>query len=78
MVFFSPVAINMLSFKVNAMDNEALINSGTYFSVDRFISYKRNQAVGEQNGDISPINLPITSVLDSDVADSNSAKNSVF
>jgi hypothetical protein len=78
MVFFTPLAINILGFKVNSLDNGAVINTGSFLSVDEFLSYKRNQAVGEQNGDFSPINIPISSVIDPDISDSPSAKNSVI
>lgn len=78
MVFFTPLAINMLGFKVNTLDNAAVLNVGSLLYVDQFVSYKRNQAVGEQNGDFSPINIPISSVIDPDIIDSVSAKNSVI
>ncbi|MCM3766417.1 hypothetical protein [Neobacillus niacini] len=77
MVFFTPLAVNLLGFKVNSLDNGAVINVGSLLSVDEFLSYKRNQAVGEQNGDFSPINIPISSVIDPDISDSASAKNSL-
>ncbi|AZU61869.1 hypothetical protein [Neobacillus mesonae] len=78
MVFFTPLAVNLLGFKVNSLDNGAVINVGSFLSIDEFLSYKRNQAVGEQNGDFSPINIPIASVIDPDIADSPSAKNSII
>ncbi|MED4205050.1 spore germination protein [Neobacillus mesonae] len=78
MVFFTPLAVNLLGFKVNAIDNSSVINFGPLAYVDQFVSYKRNQAVGEQNGDFSPINIPISSVIDPDIADSPSAKNSII
>ena len=78
MFFFTPTVINLLGAKVNAIDNSSVVNSGSLQYIDQFLSYKRNQAVGEQNGDLSPINLPISNVLDSDVVDSPSAKNSAI
>ena len=74
----APFAINFLGFKVNAIDNSSLVNFGPNQFIDQFVSYKRNQGVGEQNGDISPVNIPISWVIDPDVTDSNTAKNSVI
>jgi hypothetical protein len=71
-------AINLLGFKVNTIDNTSNVNFGPNQYLDQFLSYKRNQGVGEQNGDISPIYIPISWVVDPDVTDSNSAKNSII
>ncbi|MED1467443.1 hypothetical protein [Bacillus salipaludis] len=73
-----PYAINLLGFKVNTIDNSSYVNFGPNQIIDELVAYKRNQGVGEQNGDISPVNIPISWVVDPDVADSNSAKNSVI
>ncbi len=78
MLNIAPMAINFLGFKVNSVDNSAFINLGPNQFIDQFVSYKRNQGVGEQNGDLSPVNIPISWVVDPDVADSNTAKNSVI
>jgi hypothetical protein len=77
MFFISPMVINVLGFKINTMDNGAVANMGSLQLIDQFVSYKRNQAFGEQNGDLSPINIPAAVVLDPDLSDSNSVKNSV-
>ena len=77
MVFISPTVINVLGFKINTIDNGAVTNMGSLQLIDQFVNYKRNQAFGEQNGDLSPINIPIAAVFDQDVNDNNSAKNSV-
>lgn len=74
----APMAINFLGFKVNTIDNGSFVNLGPYQFIDQFVSYKRNQGVGEQNGDISPINIPISWIADPDVSDSNTAKNSII
>lgn len=74
----APMAINFLAFKVNTVDNSSIINLGPNQFIDQFTSYKRNQGVGEQNGDISPINIPISYVIDPDVSDSNTGKNSII
>jgi len=74
----APMAINFLGFKVNVIDNSSLVNLGPNQFIDQLVSYKRNQGIGEQNGDISPINIPITWLNDTDVADSNTAKNSII
>jgi hypothetical protein len=77
MVFFTPMAINLLGFKVNAVDNASVLNVGSLFYLDQFLSYKRNQGIGEQNGDFSPINIPISTVVDPDLVDTPAAKNSI-
>jgi hypothetical protein len=77
MVFFTPLAINLLGFKINSIDNSAVINAGSLLSVDQFTSYKRNQGLGEVNGDVSPVNIPINYVIDPDIVDSATVKNSV-
>ena len=71
------MAINLLGFKVNTMDHSSIINFGPNQYIDQFTSYKRNQGVGEQNGDISPINIPISWVIDPEMLDSNTIKNSL-
>nr|WP_248931073.1 hypothetical protein [Paenibacillus hamazuiensis] len=74
---FTPTQINMLGFKVNTIDNQSVVNFGSLQNIDVFLSYKRNQAFGELNGDLSPANIPISSVNDPDVIDSNTGKTSV-
>ncbi|MHC0038041.1 hypothetical protein [Pseudoneobacillus sp. C159] len=78
MVFISPTVINVLGFKINAVDNGAVANMGSLQLVDQFISYKRNQAFGELNGDLSPTYFPTSAIFDPDGSDSNSIKNSVI
>lgn len=74
----APMAINFIGFKINAVDNTSVINFGPNQFIDQFLSYKRNQGVGEQNGDISPVNIPINYVIDPDISDSPTVKNSVI
>ncbi|WP_423802285.1 hypothetical protein [Neobacillus sp. SAB-20_R2A] len=74
----APMAINFIGFKINAVDNTSVINFGPNQFIDQFLSYKRNQGVGEQNGDISPVNIPINYVIDPDINDSGTVKNSVI
>ncbi|KIL42515.1 hypothetical protein SD70_01100 [Gordoniibacillus kamchatkensis] len=76
MLFFTPMQVNLLGFKINAIDNGSVVNAGAFQSIDEFVSYKRNQAFGELNGDLSPTYLPISSVIDPDLVDSPSPKNS--
>lgn len=78
MVLISPVVINVLGYKINSIDNGAVANMGSLQSIDQFVAYKRNQAFGEQNGDLSPVNLPSNGIIDPDVSDSNAIKNSVI
>lgn len=76
-MIIAPMAINFLGFKVNTLDHDSIVNFGPNQYIDQFTSYKRNQGVGEQNGDISPIYIPIATVVDPDLSDSNTAKNSL-
>lgn len=78
MIFFSPMAINVLGIKISTIDNGSVTNMGPFQSIDQFVSYKRNQAFGEQNGDLSPVNFPANVVIDPDASDSNAIKNSVI
>jgi len=78
MLFFTPTAVNMLGFKVNAVDHASVINFGPVQYIDQFMSYKRNQGFGEQNGDLSPSNIPLSVAIDPDLSDSNSLKGSAF
>lgn len=77
MVFISPMVINVLGFKINTIDNGSVANMGSLQSIDQLVTYKRNQAFGEQNGDLSPVNVPVSTVIDPDATDSNAIKNSV-
>ncbi|MCM3588301.1 hypothetical protein M3182_21590 [Mesobacillus maritimus] len=77
MFFVSPVVINALGIKVNTVDNGAVANMGTLQIIDQLVTYKRNQAFGELNGDLSPVAVPAATVIDPDVSESNSVKNSV-
>lgn len=76
MTLFAPMVVNLLGFKVNAIDNASTVSFGPVQQVDFFVSYKRNQGFGEQNGDQSPSLIPINGVNDPDVTDSNSIKES--
>ncbi|SCC36015.1 hypothetical protein SAMN04488137_3714 [Fictibacillus solisalsi] len=78
MVLFSPMVVNMLGFKVNTMDRSATLGFGPVQQLDLFSSNKINQGFGEDNGDLTVVNLPIIWVADQDVIDSNSVKNSVL
>lgn len=78
MVLVSPVVINVLGYKINSVDNGAIANMGSLQSIDKLISYKRNQGFGELIGDLSPVNLPANVIIDPDVSDSNAIKNSVI
>lgn len=78
MVFFTPFALNLLGFKINSVDNAAVVNVGPVQYIDQFTSYKRNQGFGELNGDLSPINIPIDYLMDPDISDSATVKNSII
>ncbi|KIL42514.1 hypothetical protein SD70_01095 [Gordoniibacillus kamchatkensis] len=75
---FTPVVINIVGFKINALDHSAVFNMGPSQHLDVFVSYKRSQGIGEQNGDTSPIFLPLSWVTDCDISDSPTMKNSAL
>ncbi|MDP4083656.1 MAG: spore germination protein [Bacillota bacterium] len=77
-MYFGPVTINLLALKINSVDHSAIVNMGPSQHIDVFVSYKRSQGVGEQNGDISPMLLNKSFVLDNDLNDSPTIKNSVL
>lgn len=78
MFFVGPVTINLLVFKLNTIDHSAIVNMGPSEHYDVFVSYKRNQGIGEQSGDFSPIFLTASSVMDNDLVDSPTVKNSII
>jgi hypothetical protein len=78
MFFFGPVNINLFAFKVNSIDHSGIVNMGPSEHIDIFVSYKRSQGIGEQNGDFSPIFLTHSFVTDNDAIDSPTVKNSVI
>lgn len=78
MVVFSPVQVNLLGIKINTLDNASVMNIGPTLYIDQYISYKRNQGYGEQNGDLARYFIPISYVFDGDFNDSSSAKNSII
>jgi hypothetical protein len=75
---FAPMIVNLLGIKLNVLDHASMMNLGPNQLVDQFVSYKRNQGFGEQNGDIVPILIPISCVLDSDISDNPAIKNSII
>lgn len=75
---FSPVTVTILGIKLNALDHSSVINLGPSQHIDQYVSYKRNQGIGEQNGDLSPVFVPVTAVLDNDLVDNPSFKGSFF
>lgn len=73
---FAPMVVNILGFKVNTMDRANTLSFGPVQQADFFLSTKRNQGYGEENGDLSPVYMPLGLINDSDLLDSNSNKNS--
>jgi hypothetical protein len=72
------MVVNLLGFKINTLDNASFTNFGPNQFIDQLVTYKRNYGIGEQNGDISPTNIPIAWVIDPDISESNAVKNSVI
>jgi hypothetical protein len=77
-LIFAPMVVNLLGIKINAIDHSSLMNMGPNQFIDQFVSYKRNQGFGEQNGDLSPVFIPISYIIDPDISDSYTAKNSII
>jgi hypothetical protein len=77
-LIFAPMNVNLGDMKVNVFDHGSILNMGPNQITDVFISYKRNQGYGEQNGDIAPMLIPISFLLDNDVSDSATVKNSIL
>jgi hypothetical protein len=75
---FAPMVVNLLGIKLNVLDHTSLMNMGPNQFIDQFVSYKRNQGFGEQNGDLSPVLVPISYINDPDLSDSWTAKNSII
>jgi hypothetical protein len=75
---FAPMSVNLLGIKLNVIDHASLMNMGPNQFIDQFVSYKRNQGFGEQNGDLSPVLVPISYVNDPDFSDSWTAKDSLI
>ncbi|WP_418910942.1 hypothetical protein [Bacillus subtilis] len=67
-MFFSPSVVNVGGFKINTMDRGSSLTLGPYQQVDYFLSAKINQGFGEENGDFTPLVVPISNVLDADLA----------
>ncbi|MBU8878544.1 hypothetical protein BGM26_06015 [Bacillus sp. FJAT-29790] len=78
MGIFGPVFVNLLVFKVNAMDRGASTSLGPNQHIDTFLSNKQNQGFGEGNGDFAFTNIPMILQNDSDVNDTNSVKVSAI
>ena len=77
-MIFAPMKVNLGDLKVNVLDHGSILNMGPNQMTDVFISYKRNQGYGEQNGDIAPMLIPISFLLDNDLSDSPTVKNSII
>ncbi|RFB18755.1 hypothetical protein DZB84_00435 [Bacillus sp. HNG] len=77
-MLFSPVNLNVGGIKINSVDNGAVVNLGPSQHLDQFVSYKRNQGVGEKNGDLQQNLMSFSGVWDTDVLDSLSNKSSVI
>ncbi|MEH7120938.1 hypothetical protein V7128_26550 [Neobacillus vireti] len=77
-MIFAPMNVNLGDLKVNVLDHGSILNMGPNQMTDVFISYKRNQGYGEQNGDIAPMLIPIAFLLDNDLSDSPTVKNSII
>jgi len=78
MLFFGPVFVNLLVFKVNTLDRGASLSIGPNSHIDSFLSNKQNQGLGEENGDFSFTNVPMILQNDSDLNDTNSVKVSAI
>ncbi|MGE7187278.1 hypothetical protein ACQKKK_25965 [Peribacillus sp. NPDC006672] len=78
MVLFGPVVVNLLAVKVNVIDRSGTLSFGPAQQIDYFLANKQNQGFGEENGDITFNNVPLSIVIDQDLNDSNSVKTSII
>ncbi|MEH7387584.1 hypothetical protein V7147_19590 [Bacillus sp. JJ1521] len=77
-MLFSPVNLTIAGIKINSVDNGAVVNLGPSQHLDQFVSYKRNQGVGEMNGDLQQTLMSFSEVSDMDVLDNLAYKSSVI
>lgn len=75
-MLLSPVVLNVLGFKINSLDHLSNFVMGANQQTDLYLSNKRNQGFGEDNGDFNSINFPVNSTADMDFLDANSQKTS--
>jgi hypothetical protein len=73
---FAPMVVNLLGFKVNVIDRASQLSFGPSSQVDTFLSTKRNMGFGEDNGDLSPVYMPLNIILDQDLFEANANKTS--
>lgn len=76
-MIFAPMTVNLLGVKANVLDRGSHISFGPVQQIDLFLSTKQNMGFGEDNGDLSPVYVPFSMILDQDVVDSPSLKNSL-
>ena len=74
---FAPMVVNVLGFKINVMERSATLSFGPIQQMDVNNSTKRNQGFGEENGDLTSVNIPICNVMDADLLDSNFQRGSL-
>ncbi|MFB6366773.1 hypothetical protein ACFCP7_22440 [Paenibacillus elgii] len=77
-MIFAPMTVNLLEIKINSLDHASVVNIGPNQHVDLYVSYKRNQGIGEQNGDLSPITATLSWIMDPDLIDAGAMKNSII
>lgn len=73
---FAPMVVNLLGFKVNVLDRASSFTIGPSQQLDTFLATKRNMGFGEDNGDLSPTYLPLNLIMDQDLLDNASSKQS--
>jgi len=74
---FAPMVVNVVAFKVNSLDRASEVNMGPVQKADFYLATKRNQGLGEDNGDFSFIPVSVNIVADQDLIDNASSKGSV-
>jgi hypothetical protein len=67
----------VFAFKINSQDRNSIVSLGPNQQIDNYQSNKRNQGVGEMNGDLQTAFFPLNAINDNDLSDSGSVKNSV-
>ncbi|MBO9128386.1 hypothetical protein [Bacillus sp. 165] len=68
-MFFLPSSVNLNHIKINSMENNSTISTGSTIITNHNSKIQMNEGFGEQNADEVGMYIPILFVDDSDVID---------
>ncbi|KHE67456.1 hypothetical protein [Halobacillus sp. BBL2006] len=66
---FLPTEINLPHMKINTVEKQSSVSFGQNYKTNRYVTCKRQQGFGEQNGDRVITHHPIQGVVDADFSD---------